>query len=123
MELSSPVPRFLGVGSRVKSSLVEFDLTWAPGLVDPGLEWALHPQDDEPALFRDGFEPVALFSFRRCRAEIEVIGASAFFWTPLVWLPRVGYGLLVCSSERVWLSYTVTAQKSLTGTLGGRCSL
>lgn len=36
----------------IKPSGDQIDLTWAPGLVDPRLERAVHPQDGEPAPFR-----------------------------------------------------------------------
>ena len=42
------------------SSLNQFDLSRPPGLVDAGLERAIHAQTNEEALARDGLEPVAL---------------------------------------------------------------
>src|SRR5688572_2070031 len=35
------------------------DLAWSPALVEEGLQRAVEPQDDEPALFRVGLDPVA----------------------------------------------------------------
>jgi hypothetical protein len=51
----------------------ELDLTRAPGLLDPGLERAIHAQTDEPAFSGDGFEPAALLALGRFRAEIDVV--------------------------------------------------
>ena len=51
----------------------QLDLTRAPGLLDPGLERAIHSQDGEPALSGNGFEPVALLARGRFRAEVDVV--------------------------------------------------
>ena len=47
---------------------------------------------------------------------------SALVLMPLFWLLTLGAFWSVCSIERVWLSYTITDQKSFTGILGGRRS-
>ena len=39
--------------------LNQLHLTRSPGLVDPGLQRAVHPQGNEPAFARNGLQPVA----------------------------------------------------------------
>ena len=51
----------------------QLDLTRPPSLVDPGLQRAIHAQDNEPALARDGFQPVFLFARGRFGSEVDVV--------------------------------------------------
>ncbi len=53
----------------------QFNLTRSPGLIDPGLERAVHAQDGEPALAGDRLHPVILESFRRLGSEIDGVGS------------------------------------------------
>src|ERR1700733_14555239 len=65
--------RFCPTTSR--HSLRQLNLTWAPGLIKPGLQWPIHAQDHKPALTRDRLKPVVLFACRRFRREIDVVRA------------------------------------------------
>ena len=56
-------------------SLDQFDLARHPGLVQPRLKRAVHAQDDEPALFRNGLDPVALLTLGGLGSEIDVLGS------------------------------------------------
>src|SRR6516165_5208159 len=48
------------------------NLTLTPGLVEPGLQWAVEPQDGVPALARNGLYPVAFLAGRRFGTEVHV---------------------------------------------------
>ena len=57
------------------SLLHQLNLTWPPGLVEPGLERTIQPQDDEPALALNGLDPVLLPALGRLRSEIDIDGS------------------------------------------------
>ena len=54
--------------------LDQLELARPPGLVDPGLQRTVGPQENEPALAGYGLDPVLLHSFRRFRGKNDVYG-------------------------------------------------
>ena len=54
------------------SVLHQLNLTWPPGLVEPGLERTIQPQDDEPAPALNGLDPVLLPARGRLRSKIDI---------------------------------------------------
>jgi hypothetical protein len=62
-----------GLDRRVGSSVrYRFDFAGSPGLVEPGFERAVEPQDHKPAFARNGLNPVVLHALRCLGAEPDV---------------------------------------------------
>ena len=59
-------------------SLLQFDLTWTPGLIEPGLQWPIESQQREPALARDGLDPVLLEANRRLGTEPQMSATQRY---------------------------------------------
>ena len=56
---------------RSTKSIQTFDLTRSPGFIEPWLQRAVKPEDDEPAFPGNGFDPIPLFSFWCFWSEIN----------------------------------------------------
>ena len=63
--------RYPGVDAAGKS-LLEFDLSWPPGLVKPRFKWTVQTQERVPPLAGNGLHPVILLSTRSLRTEVDI---------------------------------------------------
>ncbi len=56
-------------------SIHQFNLTRSPGLVNPGLQRAIHSPGHKPGFTWNGLQPIAFLTLGRYRAEIDIDGA------------------------------------------------
>ena len=63
--------RYPGVDAAGKS-LLEFDLSWPPGLVKPRFKRTVQTQERVPPLAGNGLDPVILLSTRSLRTEVDI---------------------------------------------------
>jgi hypothetical protein len=52
--------------------LYQFNFTYSPGLIQPGLKRTIHAQGYEPGFARDSLKPVALLTGRWLGREVDI---------------------------------------------------
>ena len=73
----------LNVQSLQSLLLHHLRITDFPAPVEPGLQWAVHPQGNEPALARNGLHPVVFGAWDQSTRRKGSLKNNFTFWKPM----------------------------------------